>query len=94
MWTCDKCGKDVDPKNDAVDFDFLRKYGHRPDGFSKLNYGARHLLPTADCVGSPSRAQYIDGQKRDTRMEYQYRPGLEKEYRAAYTLLEGDSDEQ
>jgi len=86
MWTCDKCGKPVDPKNDAVDLMFLRQHGHRPDALSKFNYGARHLLPVDGCEGSPSRAQYVEGQARDTR-GYGYVPEEENEMRRAYTLL-------
>jgi hypothetical protein len=32
----------------------------------------RHLLPTRYCEGSPSRAQYLEGQPRDPRPEYAY----------------------
>jgi hypothetical protein len=87
VWTCDKCGKEVEPTNDAVDLEFLRQYGERPDSMSKFNYGARHLLPVDGCVGSPSRAQYIKGQPRDRRSEYPYRPEHETEYREAYSKL-------
>jgi len=86
MWTCDKCDEVVDPKNDAVDLDFIMQRGRRPEMIEKFVYGARHLLPTDSCEGSPSRAQYITG-VRDTRPEYPYIPEREKEYRDAHAEL-------
>ena len=46
----------------------------------------RHFLPTENCQGSPSRAQYIEGQPKDQR-GYQYDEKLESSYRAAYELV-------
>lgn len=75
---CDKCGKPVDNDNDAVLIDLILTsnpmlIGARP----------RHFLPTEDCVGSPSRAQYIEGQPLDDR-GYGYYPEYENRIRDAY----------
>lgn len=59
---CDKCGKEVPENNDATIFwSFVLR-----DPTLCLNL-PRHLLPTEHCEGSPSRAQYLEGQPRDTR---------------------------
>ncbi len=79
---CDKCGKPVPPSNDAVILLF-----EATGDWSLLGAGARHLLPTEDCEGSPSRAEYIEGQPRDTR-GYEYDPVLEKHFREAYTKIQ------
>jgi len=56
---CDRCGKEVDSRNDAS---LLLSY------ITDLRYESRHLLPVvAQCLGSPSLAQYLPGQPRDTR---------------------------
>lgn len=55
----------------------------------RLGYYSRHFLPVCDtagnvlCEGSPSRAQYIEGQPRDTR-GYAYVEASEPIFRAAY----------
>jgi hypothetical protein len=67
MFTCDKCGRPVGPRNDAVRLQFVLQTGHLPHPIDQLVYGARHLLPIGGCEGSPSRAQYLEGQPRDTR---------------------------
>lgn len=92
MNRCDKCGREVPHDNDAVGFDVCR-------GGSPLLYlGAvpRHLLPVLDgeevvCTGSPSRAQYLEGQPRDPRPGSQYDPELEASHREAYTKLLAES---
>ena len=87
MFTCDKCGKVVNADNDAVDLEFIMRFGTRPDALEKfVNGGARHLLPTGTCEGSPSRAQYLDGQPRDTR-GYPYIESMEAPWRKAYEKL-------
>lgn len=42
------------------------------------------------CEGSPSRAQYIEGQPRDSRAPYAYRPEWEQRYRDAYAKAQAD----
>jgi hypothetical protein len=69
MAACDKCGKDVPLNNDAVALQSLIEYGTMPVPFMVLNYGSRHLLPVEGCEGSPSRAQFIEGQPRDARID-------------------------
>jgi hypothetical protein len=86
MATCDKCGKDVPLSNDAVALQSLIEYGTLPDGFMILNYGSRHLLPVEGCEGSPSRAQFLEGQPRDERIDI-YTSTLEAVTRAAYQKL-------
>ena len=86
MFTCDKCGELVSTQNDAVALEVMRQHGKRIDPLTQFVYGARHLLPTSTCEGSPSRAQYLEGQPRDTR-GYEYDEDVEAEYRAAYERL-------
>lgn len=80
---CDKCGKPVEYSNDASRLDAL------VTGCPEivLFASARHLLPAGDCEGSPSRAQYIEGQPRDTR-GYEYDPELELKIREAYAAMQ------
>ena len=72
---CDKCGKEVPWENDAT---VVSSYFQGRAGVIFL-YGSRHFLPTEDCEGSPSRAQYIEGQPRDPREEYSYESGWERQ---------------
>ena len=83
---CDKCGKKVSLDNDAVELEVLL-------GTCSFVCGARHLLPTEDCEGSPSRAQFLEGGTPDPRgygadlspeeiIEWQ------EKYRAAYQKLQ------
>jgi len=81
---CDKCGKPVEKKNDAV---YLDAYAYDTP-VMLIFCKARHLLPTGDCEGSPSRAQYLQGQPRDARSEYPYDEDLESKYRAAYERMQ------
>lgn len=80
MSLCDKCGKEVPMENDATFIQSL--FVGAPAAI--LFWQARHFLPTADCEGSPSRAQYIEGQPRDPR-GYEYEPGKEQRWRTAYS---------
>ncbi|MBI5153470.1 MAG: hypothetical protein HZA36_03370 [Parcubacteria group bacterium] len=64
MLKCDKCGEEVHPSNDAV---LVAMEAGTISMVGLLVYGSRHFLPTENCKGSPSRAQYIEGQPRDTR---------------------------
>lgn len=88
MGLCDKCGSDVDPKNDAINFDFILT--RNP---ALVTAQSRHLLPVYDekrnllCEGSPSRAQYIAEIPSDTR-GYTYRPELALQYQEAYRELQ------
>lgn len=50
-----------------------------------LNSKPRHLLPIEGCVGSPSRAQYLENQPRDPRYPYEY--DQEAAWRDAYDKL-------
>lgn len=84
---CDKCGKPVDPKNDAVALEMRLDSLTERERWSLVFATPRHLLPTEDCVGSQSRAQYLEGQPRDTR-GYPYLPELEAEVREAYAKLQ------
>lgn len=91
---CDKCGKPVQPSNDAVLLDAIGQGINLEDSWAmtlRLNYGARHLLPVVEegqvvCVGSPSRAQYLPGQPRDPRNAYN--DDIEAPIREAYATLQ------
>ncbi len=89
---CDKCKRDVPQSNDATELEAIMTsnplviLGHKP----------RHLLPVFEgdqmvCNGSPSRAQYLEGQPRDTR-GYKYDAKLEFEFRAAYAQMQDVPD--
>ncbi len=86
---CDKCGLEVLETNNATT---LECAVHR-SAFAALANNPRHLLPhvvdrVVLCPGSPSRAQYIEGQPRDSRSEYPYLPDREAQIRAAYEALQ------
>lgn len=76
--TCDKCGQVVNPDNDATIF-----WSFVVDDPTEILNKPRHLLPTETCEGSPSRAQYLIGQPRDSR-GYEYDEKEESLLRAAY----------
>lgn len=83
---CDKCGRPVESKNDATRLDFLRGY------IMAFMAIPRHLLPVVEngvvvCEGSPSRAQYLEGQPRDKRASYPYQQKSEALVRDAYDRL-------
>ncbi len=89
---CCKCGGHVPPSNDVAYFDaILTRQPLLP-----LTYAFCHLLPVYDekgnqlCVGSHSRAQYLEGQPRDPRPEYAYKPEREQQFREAYEKLQKD----
>src|SRR5437870_332690 len=99
---CPLCGEPILPGNSAGLFDLILK-DMFPDDFatlSKLPQNVfqclpviKHLLPIVKegktiCPGSPSRAQYIEGQPRDPRPRFAYRPELEPKVRAAYFRLQ------
>lgn len=57
-----------------------------------LSYASRHLLPVVEggrvlCEGSPSRAQYLEGQPRDPR-GYEYKVEDEVLSRAAFKRMQ------
>lgn len=53
---CDKCGKEVDRKNSVIEW---RESGGQILGLVK----DRHLYPTQDCEGSPSRVKIVESDK-------------------------------
>lgn len=84
MNTCDKCGREVPMRNDATVIESIM----RDFPMLILVNQARHFLPVFEngemvCEGSPSRAQYIEGQPRDTR-GYAYNSEVESKWRKAY----------
>ncbi len=86
MSNCDKCGKKVLPENDMIHFLIILGEKMGETTFGLLGANPRHLLPEGGCQGSPSRAQYIEGQPRDTR-GYGYYKKLESMHREAYAEL-------
>lgn len=85
---CNKCKREVPPENDAIILDYLMT------GNPLLSLAlSRHLLPVVVdgqtvCKGSPSRAQYLEGQPRDTRANYPWNEELGEQIRAAYPRLQ------
>jgi hypothetical protein len=84
---CDRCGRPVANSNNVLLFDWAR------NPILSLFAPFRHLLPVIEngeqvCAGSPSRAQYLEGQPRDTRPEYAYDPAQEIPHREAYIRLQ------
>jgi len=62
---CNKCGNKVEPGNSAVELMW------RAGLFTWIEYllvQQRHLLRSDTCEGSPSLAQYLEGQPLDTRI--------------------------
>ena len=68
---CDKCHVDVEPENNAlywaIVFDALKKELDTEQALDNFVsnptsglYLVRHLLPTGDCEGSPSRASKLE----------------------------------
>ena len=88
MGICDKCGKEVDVCNNAV---LIDSYAY-DNPVAVFVFTARHFFPTEDCEGSPSRAQYIEGQSPDTRPNAQYDPELEQVYRTALAQVKEEAD--
>lgn len=87
MNICNKCGRSVEPENDVAKLETLF---HEVQGCVPPFYlQHRHIFTVMEgdkmvCEGSPSRAQYLEGQPRDTREDYKYNPDLEQPYREAY----------
>lgn len=77
---CAKCLKPCPKENDVA---YIESY-IPGNGAVLLFMPSCHLLPTEDCIGSPSRAQLIEGQPRDPRPEYPYDPERAKIYMGAY----------
>lgn len=80
---CDKCGQEVHPSNDAT-FIEAEMTGNP---FVCFFNQSRHFLPEGNCEGSPSRAQYIEGQPKDNR-GYTYMPEYEQPWRDAYIKVQ------
>lgn len=83
---CDKCGEPVAATNSMVAV-MVTAAAMVQDAKAILHYSLagmdRHFLPEGDCPGSPSRAQYIEGQPRDDR-GYAYHESIEGLIRMAY----------
>jgi hypothetical protein len=84
---CNKCGELVPPHNDIRWLEAIRS-----GNAMFLFFKARHCLPVirdgvVACPGSPSRAQYLEGQPRDDR-GYPYIADVEVSYRAAWVRLQ------
>lgn len=88
MANCDKCGKPVPHNNDATIVSAVL-YGGVLGAMQIFGTRARRFLPTEDCEGSPSRAQYIEGQPRDTR-GYDYEPEWEERVREAFEKVQAE----
>lgn len=88
---CDKCGQPVPVQHDMCAV--IAATGvPGPEMIPALWYSRHFLLVlgpdgTVLCEGSPSRAQYIAGQPRDTR-GYPYDARAEALYRAAWAKLQ------
>jgi hypothetical protein len=83
---CDKCGSCVPEHNDAGVIDAMYR------GIPAYMNVSRHFLPVVKngvliCEGSPSRAQYIEGQPRDTR-GCGYKQDKEQPWRDAYQKVQ------
>ena len=90
MNACDKCGAPVEPSNNAVliDVTILAMNGWELDALVLQDTARpRHLLPVEGCEGSPSRAQYVEGQPRDPRPEYAWDEAIAERVRAAYAVV-------
>ena len=87
---CNKCGTPVPPSDDVTILDAALT----GNPLIALFAISRHILPvvidgTLICEGSPSRAQYLEGQPRDTR-GYDYIEANEAPTRAAYAAMQLD----
>lgn len=105
MKRCNKCHEEVTVFDNSVTFDFLldaKSYiikklpSFITEEEIRVHFfddrSGRHLLPSKTCEGSPSRAQYLENQPRDTRPYPLGRPDYvearEPRYREAYAILE------
>lgn len=100
---CDLCGQPVEDCNDSTRFtvilEMVRIYGdsyqleheqaHRDDDWMIVlrRKSPRHLLPVDGCKGSPSRAQYLPCQPKDTREDATFYPEAVPSFRIAYGIL-------
>ncbi len=89
---CNKCGTPVLPNNDACRLEYLRT----GDPTVMVFGTPRHVLPIVEdgetiCEGSPSRAQYLEGQPTDPRGVYGYHHDLEEPFRQAFAQMQLDS---
>ncbi len=87
---CDKCGRLVPSANDMTRV--IAATGVPGSEWVPTLWYSRHFLPVVEdgvtvCDGSPSRAQYLPGQPRDSR-GYPYIEELEPIYRAAWAALQ------
>ncbi len=85
---CDKCGRLVRICDNAAHLDVYAGFASPAE---ILVTTPRHLIPIVEngvfiCEGSPSRAQYLDGQPRDVG-DFPYDPALEALYREAYANM-------
>ena len=82
---CDKCSEIVPRENSTMLLEEQRdnpQVGHYQHD--------RHLFAVdgpVPCEGSPSRAQYIEGQSHDQRGIYDYHADLEVSIREAYAKM-------
>lgn len=89
---CDKCGRIVSTDNDAghiqrIANSFLYLPSETVRHFMRVVVDGKVV-----CEGSPSIAQYIDGQPHDNRAHARYDAARETEVRKAYdTLLSGEN---
>ena len=87
---CDKCGNEVNPKNDVVNLEYILE----GSSLILLIAQSRHVLPVYDaarniiCKDSPSRAQYIMEVNHDARPQYKYKEELAPKYQEAWKRLQ------
>jgi hypothetical protein len=79
---CDKCGLPVDQNDNALVIDAALS-----NDLFLIFAQPRHLLASETCPGSPSRAQYLEGQPRDDR-GYGYDERLEAPIRAIHAKMQ------
>ncbi len=89
---CFKCKKNVLARNSVARFDALiDEYPDTPATVMRQGCAwvrenqDEHLLPTADCEGSPSRRKYFEGMRGTDRLYY---PEREEVYRRAFRQLQ------
>jgi hypothetical protein len=87
---CDKCRKPCRPHNNA--YYMLAAMGHFRYNNGALSCATRHFLSEGGCEGSPSRAQYLEGQPRDAR-GFEYDASREAMWREARRLVLSTSED-
>jgi len=86
---CSKCGREVPGYNNALELELLITQSDT----GLLIADSKHLFPVFEegnmiCEGSPSRARYFPGQKKDERPGASpYDESLEEPYLNAYLKL-------